>query len=249
MERKIILWYIDMTADELKCEFCRNVFDLPELRNRTGIFRDRTYAGFKLSKMLVEFRDSDALVCGIPAGGVPVAAPIAKELNLDLDVVVVSKLTLPWNTEVGYGAVAFDGTLKINPVLKSQMGLNSGEIEKDVALTTKKVQRRFKEFRGDKTFPNLENRRVILADDGIASGFTMMVAIESVKNKGAKEVMVAVPTAPLQALEKISSEVDRIYCANIRGGPAFAVADAYQTWYDVEEKDVITILKDFNLKD
>ncbi len=77
----------------------------------------------------------------------------------------------------------------------------------------------------------------------------MMVAIESVKNKEAKDVMVAVPTAPLQALEKISSEVDRIYCANIRGGPAFAVADAYQTWYDVEEEDVITILKDFNLKD
>ena len=185
---------------------------------------------------------------GYPLVGFQLQPPCTG-IKHDLDVVVVSKLTYPGIQRWEYGAVAFDGTLKINPVLKSQMGLNSGEIEKDVALTTKKVQRRFKDFRGDKTFPNLENRTVILVDDGIASGFTMMVAIESVKNKEAKDVMVAVPTAPLQAIEKISSEVDRIYCANIRGGPAFAVADAYQNWYDVEEEDVITILKDFNLKD
>jgi Predicted phosphoribosyltransferases len=176
-----------MTTDELKCEFCRNVFDLPELRNCTGIFRDRFDAGLKLSKMLVDFAGSDAVVFGIPAGGVPVAAPVAQELNLALDVVVVSKITLPWNTEVGYGAVAFDGTVKINPVLKAQMGLTPEEIEKDVVQTTKKVQRRFKEFRGDKPFPDLKKRPAILVDDGIASGFTMMVAVDAVKSKGAKK--------------------------------------------------------------
>lgn len=238
-----------MTTDELKCEFCGNVFDLPELRNCTGIFRDRSNAGLKLSEMLVDFDGSDAVVFGIPAGGVPVAAPLAQQLNLTLDVVVVSKITLPWNTEVGYGAVAFDGTVKINPVLKAQMGLTQEEIEKDIAQTTKKVQRRFKQFRGDKPFPDLEKRPAILVDDGIASGFTMLVAVEAVKSKGAKEVIIAVPTAHLQALEKVSPMVERIYCANIRGGPAFAVADAYQTWYDVEEEEVIGILKDFNLKD
>lgn len=234
-----------MTTDKLKCEFCRNVFDLPELRNSTGIFRDRLDAGLKLSKMLVDFAGSDAMVFGIPAGGVPVAAPVAQELNLILDVVVVSKITLPWNTEVGYGAVAFDGTLKINPVLRAQMGLTPEEIEKDIVQTSKKVQRRFKDFRGDKPFPDLEKRTAILVDDGIASGFTMMVAVEAVKNKGAKEVIIAVPTAPLQALEKLSPEVERVYCANIRGGSGFAVADAYKTWYDVEEEEVIKILKDY----
>lgn len=238
-----------MTTDELKCEFCRNIFDLPELRNCTGIFRDRPDAGLKLSEMLADFAGSDAVVFGIPAGGVPVAATVSEELNLTLDVVVVSKITLPWNTEVGYGAVAFDGTVKINPVLEAQMGLTPEDIEKDVALTTRKVQRRFKEFRGDKPFPDLEKRPAILVDDGVASGFTMLVAVEAVRSKGAKEVIIAVPTAHLQALEKVSSMVERIYCANIRGGLAFAVADAYQTWYDVEEDEVIDILKHFNLKD
>ncbi len=232
-----------MTTDELRCEFCRNIFDLPELRNRTGIFRDRPHAGLKLSEMLADFEDSDAVVLGIPAGGVPVAAPVARELKLALDVVVVSKITLPWNTEVGYGAVAFDGTVKINEALKTQMGLTQEEIEKDVVQTINKVKRRFKDFRGDKPFPDLQKHPAILVDDGVASGFTMLVAVEALIKKGAKEVIIAVPTAHLQALEMVSSNVDRVYCANIRGGPGFAVADAYQTWYDVEEDEVIDILK------
>lgn len=236
--------YEDMT-DELKCEFCRNVFDLPELRNCTRIFRDRLDAGLELSKMLADFEDSNAAVFGIPAGGVPVAAPIAWKLKLILEVVVVNKITLPWNTEVGYGAVAFDGTVMINETLKAQMGLTQEEVEKDIVQTTEKVQRRCKDFRGDKPFPDLENRPAILVDDGVASGFTMLTAVEAMKLKGASRIIVAVPTAHLQALEKIAPEVERIYCANVRGGDGFAVADAYQTWYDVEEEEVIDILKDY----
>ncbi len=229
----------------MTCEFCRDIFDIPELRNCTRMFRDRQHAGLKLSKMLIDYKDSDAIVYGIPAGGVPVAAPLARKLNLPLDVVVVSKMTLPWNTEVGYGAVAFDGTVKVNEVLKAQMGLTTEEVEKDVAQTLSKVQRRFKEFRGDKPFADLEDRLAILVDDGIASGFTMLVAVEALKYKGARNVVVAVPTAHLNVLEKISEEVDRVYCANIRGGEGFAVADAYKTWYDVEEWEVRKILKDY----
>ncbi len=230
-------------TDELVCEFCNNIFDLPELRNSTGIFRDREHAGLKLSEMLMDYADSDAVVLGVPAGGVPVAVPIARKLKLILDVAVVSKITLPWNTEVGYGAVAFEGTVKLNEDMISQMGLSRQEIEEDIGKASNKVQRRFKNFRGEEPFPNLQNRTAILVDDGIASGFTMLVAVEALKNKGASKVIVAVPTAHLQALEKISPEVDSIYCANIRGGLGFAVADAYQTWYDLEEAEVIDILK------
>ncbi len=235
----------DMTTDELKCEFCGNVFDLPELRNSTGIFRDRSDAGLKLSEMLADFADSDAVVFGIPAGGVPVAAPVAKELDLTLDVAVVSKMTLPWNNEVGYGAVAFDGTVMINEDLKEQVELTPEEVQRDIDQTTEKVQRRCRDFRGDKPFPDLENRPAILVDDGVASGFTMLVAVEAVKKKGASEIVAAAPTAHLHALEKISPEVNWIYCANVRGGRGFAVADAYQTWYDVEEYEVMNILKGY----
>jgi predicted phosphoribosyltransferase len=228
---------------ELKCEFCKNIYDLSELRNRSRIFRDREEAGSVLAGMLLDYGDSDALVLAIPAGGVPVAASLARELELDWDMAVVSKITLPWNTEVGYGAVAFEGTVKLNNELVSQIGLTLEEIEEDVEEAKRKVQRRFKKFRGDKPFPNLKKRPVILVDDGVASGYTMLVAVEALKNKGATNIIIAVPTAHLKALERVAEKVNRVYCANIRGGWGFTVADSYQTWYDVEEEVVMNILK------
>jgi putative phosphoribosyl transferase len=221
-----------------------NVVEIPELRNLTGIFRNRVHAGTVLADMLISFIDTESIVLGIPAGGVPVAAPIASKLNLILDVAVVSKITLPWNTEAGYGAVAFDGTVRLNEDMVSQIGLTKDQINSGVENALNKVHRRFKEFRGDKPFPDTRNQNIILVDDGIASGFTMLVAVEAIKKIGANKIIVAVPTAHLKSLKIVAPEVDRIFCANIRGGWGFAVADAYKNWYDVDEQEVIEILKD-----
>ncbi|MGB7967999.1 MAG: phosphoribosyltransferase family protein [Methanobacterium sp.] len=222
-----------------------NVFEIPELRDRTNVFLNREHAGKVLSDMLLSFKNSDTTVFGIPAGGVPVAVPIASNLGLDLDVAVVSKITLPWNSESGYGAVAFDGTVKLNSEVVSQIGLTEDEIKKGIENVTNKVKRRFKEFRGIKPFPFTKDRNVILVDDGIASGFTMIVAIEALKNTGANKIIVAVPTAHLKSLKLITPKVDTIFCANIRGGWGFAVADAYKNWCDVEEDEVISILDEY----
>ncbi|MCI0591604.1 MAG: phosphoribosyltransferase, partial [Gammaproteobacteria bacterium] len=105
-----------------------NVTDLPALRGRTHVFTDRNDAGRVLAEMLECSVDRNALVLGIPAGGVPVAAAIARGLRLPLDVVVVSKITLPWNTEAGYGAVAFDGTVHLNEQLVRGEGLLEQQI-------------------------------------------------------------------------------------------------------------------------
>jgi putative phosphoribosyl transferase len=223
-----------------------NLYDLKELRDLTGVFRDREHAGSVLWQMLSSYKNTDALIFGIPAGGVPVAASLASKLQLDLDVAVVSKITLPWTTEAGYGAVAFDGTVKLNQDMVSRIGLTSREIEEGIRKASSKVGRRFKEFRGDKSFPDIKDHPVILVDDGIASGFTMLVAVEALRNKGAGKLIITVPTAHLQALEKVVSQVDEVYCANIRGGWGFAVADAYQKWYDVTEEEVKEILKEFD---
>jgi putative phosphoribosyl transferase len=231
--------------DELNGNRYNNISDIPELRNRTGIFLDREHAGMVLSQMLISYKGSDAVVLGIPAGGVPVAAPIALKLGLDLDVAVVSKITLPWNTEAGYGAVAFDGTVQLNQEIVSRMGLTLDEIQKGTEKVSLKVERRFREFRGDKSFPDIKKRPALLVDDGIASGFTMLVAVEALKKRGASRIVIAVPTAHLQALEKVAPKVSEIYCANIRGGWGFAVADAYQNWYDVDDEEVSAILKEF----
>lgn len=222
-----------------------NFFDLPELRNQAGVFRDREHAGGVLSKMLEQYKNSDAVVFAIPAGGVPVGAAAAKNLQIPLDVAVVSKITLPWNTEAGYGAVAFDGTVLINQNIVSRTGLSENEIEKGIQKTLDKVKKRVMEFRKVKSPIPVENRPVILVDDGIASGFTMLVAVEALKNSGADEIIIAVPTGHLEAVKDIVPNVKAVYCANLRSEWAFAVADAYMKWSDVTEDEVIQILKKF----
>ncbi len=219
------------------------VTELPALRDRIRVFRDRTHAGEILAGMLDEYRSSRTLVMAIPAGGVPVAAVLARQLVLPLDVAVVSKITLPWNTEAGYGAVAFDGTTRLNSDLLLRLGLSKQEIEAGRAATTGKVERRVEKFRGKRPYPDLIMERVILVDDGLASGFTLLVGVEALKKSGAREIIVAVPTGSPNAVQRVAAEVDRLYCANIRGGWSFAVADAYERWTDVSEEEALRIFK------
>ena len=124
-----------------------NIFDLADLRERIHVFCDRDHAGRILAEMLPDEAVPGALVLGIPAGGVPVAAAMAKARCLKLDVAVVSKITLPWNTEVGYGAVAFDGTVQLNDAMLPQTGLTKVDIDTGIAATLAKVKRRVGELR------------------------------------------------------------------------------------------------------
>jgi predicted phosphoribosyltransferase len=194
--------------------------------------------------MLEEYRGSHALVMGIPAGGIAVAVEIARALRLPLDIAVVSKITLPWNSEAGYGAVAFDGTVMLNEELLSRLNLSNQEIQKGIKETGQKVVRRVTMFRGDRPLPDF-NRPVILVDDGLASGFTLRVAIKALRQAGARNVILAVPTAHSEAVQVILKEVEAIYCPNVRSGPSFAVADAYEQWSDVDEQEAIRLLLEF----
>ncbi len=220
-----------------------NVYDLPSLREKIRIFENRTHAGEVLSQMICEFENSNALVLAIPAGGVPVAKIMAVNLNLELDVAVVSKITLPWNTEAGYGAVAFDGTTRLNDSLVKRLRLNKPVIEAGINETARKVDHRTCLLRGKKPFPILSKRTVILVDDGLASGFTMRVAVEAIKKHRPEKIMVVSPTGHLESIGAIAREVEALYCANIRSGISFAVAEAYRRWTDVSEDDVMKILK------
>jgi predicted phosphoribosyltransferase len=217
--------------------------ELAGLHNRVRVFRDRAHAGAILAGMLAGFRDSAALVLAIPAGGVPVAAELARRLGLPIDVAVVSKLTLPWNTEAGYGALAFDGTLRLNDDLVAHAGLTASEIDAGRARAAEKVARRVRALRGDRPFPALRERIVILVDDGLASGLTLCVAIEALRHQGAAHIVVAVPTAHAESLQPIAAMVDTLYCPNVRAGLSYAVADAYEEWRDVEENEAARLLR------
>jgi putative phosphoribosyl transferase len=220
-----------------------NIIELPELHDRTRVFRNRQHAGEVLAGMLSTDGKSDAIVLAIPAGGVPVAVPIAERLHIPLDVAVVSKITLPWNTEAGYGAVAFDKTMHLNEDFLPRLGLTEEEIQQGIDQTTKKVLRRAKKFRGDWPFPDLSKHSAILVDDGLASGFTLLVAVQALRNAGARHVCVAIPTAYESSLQRVAPEVEAVYCANIRGGLSFAVADAYAQWADVAEEEAIALYR------
>lgn len=222
------------------------VVEVPELHNRARVFRDRTHAGSVLAGLLEHLRGTDAVVLAIPAGGVPVAAEVALQLGLPLDLAVVSKITLPWDTESGYGAVAFDGTVRLNHPLIEALGLTPGAVQSGIARTKAKVERRVRELRGDSALPDVAKRTAVLIDDGLASGFTLLTAVDVIRRLGAKEIIVGVPTAPARTAARVSGEVDALYCPNICDGSRFAVADAYQAWGDIEEATVLEILRYFS---
>jgi len=220
------------------------IFDLLKLRNRVRVFRDRASAGKVLADMLEEYRGSSALVMGIPAGGMAVAVEIAKDLHLALDIAVVSKITLPWNSEAGYGAVAFDGTVMLNEELLSRLNLSKQEVQTGIKKTGQKVARRVTMFRGNRPLPDFR-RPIILVDDGLASGFTLRVAIKALRQTDATNITLAVPTAHSESVQIVLEDVEAIYCPNLRSGLSFAVADAYEQWSDVNEQEVIRILQEF----
>jgi len=215
------------------------VRELPELRDRVRVFADRADAGAVLARLLAGEVQPTALILAVPAGGVPVAAAIATALRLPLELAVVSKVLLPWDTEAGYGAVAFDGTIRINEPLVEALGLGRATVEAGLAATRRRVEQRVERLRGGRPFPDLRGREALLVDDGLASGFTMGVAVEALRRAGAGTVRVAVPTGHFEAVARLAPLVETLFCANIRGGRRFAVADAYRNWRDVDEEEVL----------
>lgn len=216
--------------------------ELEPLRDRSHVFRDRAHAGEVLAEMLSAYAASEATVFAIPAGGLPVAAPISRRLGLPLDVAVVSKITPPWNSEIGYGAAAFDGSVLLNEPLIASLEISQEEIRKGIEQTLRKVRRRVEAFRGTTEAPQVANRTVILVDDGLASGFTMRGALAALQGAGASRLLVAVPTGSERTVAALVPAVDALYCANVRGGIRFAVAEAYEAWCDVDEAEALGLL-------
>ncbi|HSS65871.1 MAG TPA: phosphoribosyltransferase family protein [Gammaproteobacteria bacterium] len=213
------------------------------LRDRAPVFADRADAGRHLAGMLNDFRGSHALVAAIPAGGVPVAVEIAAGLGLELEVLPVSKILLPWNTESGFGAVAFDGSAWVSQAAVQRFGISPDAVERSTAQARSKVEHRLTLLRGDRPLPKLAGRTVLIVDDGIAAGSTMRVAVAALRQLGAEKVVVAVPTGHASSVAAIAELADETWCANVRGGSSFAVADAYEHWYDLSDGEIAELLE------
>jgi predicted phosphoribosyltransferase len=212
------------------------------LRDRTRVFRDRTDAGRRLAAWLTGYQGRDVRLFAIPAGGVPVAAEIARSLGLPLDLIIVRKIQLPWTTEAGFGALDPEGRAIFNEELVVHFHLSPQAIEAQVQKTLATLKEREARLRGGKPYPELAGRPVIVVDDGLASGYTMRAALRFLQEKGAGDLIVAVPTGSQGTVQALLPHVDLLVCLNLRGGWSFAVADAYENWYDLTEKEVLAIL-------
>ena len=214
------------------------IIDDSGLRSKTHMFKDRCEAGRLLASILRRRPHEDSLVLAIPSGGVPVGYCVAEQLKIPLDIVVVRKIPVPGNPEAGFGAVALDGTVALNERLVDELGLDQETISRLAASRLREIEERLEKFRGDRKPADLYQKDLILVDDGLASGYTMLVAVRSLKKHDPRSVTVAIPTAHSEALRLVASEADEVYCLNVRSGFLFAVADAYVDWYDLDDREV-----------
>ena len=222
------------------------IIEMKELRNKNYVFRDRVHAGELLASRLKPYigKDSkDSIVLAIPSGGVPVGNTIAKELGLQMDLIIVRKLPIPYNTEAGFGSMSWNGEVKLNEKLVYQLQLSDSDIDPIIADVKRELDKRMEIFRGKRPFPELKNKTAIIVDDGLASGYTLLAAISSVKRLSPAKIIVAVPTASKNAIDLVAPYVDEIFCLNIRETSIFAVADAYKEWHDLTEQEVLKILR------
>ena len=209
------------------------------LRDQNRIFEDRADAGRKLAAFIRErVRIENGIVCAIPAGGVPVGIEIALAAGFPFTVAIVRKIQIPWNTEVGFGAVTWDGRVFLNEPFVTRLGLTKKEIEAAIEKTRENVRARHEKYTRDRQMPPVEGKDVIITDDGLASGYTMYAAVQAIRSGSPRKVIVAVPTGSPGAIALLKPETDCLVCLNIRTTYSFAVADAYQHWHDLSDEEI-----------
>jgi len=207
-----------------------------------ALYRDREDAGEILAGRLEGYRGRRTVVLAIPNGGVPVGLRVRDRLGADFGLVVVRKLHIPWNREAGFGAVAPDGTVAFNEPLRRSLGLTQEEEQAVIEEEVEAIRKRMRTY-GVRDLPPLGGRVAILVDDGLASGYSMAVACRFVRARGPDRIVVAVPTASMSAMRLVQSYADEVVCPDVRGGPVFAVADAYERWRDLEDEEVRELLE------
>ena len=215
------------------------------LRDRAPVFRDRDDAGTQLGRYLATFPGlDDPLACPIPAGGIPVGIAVAGALGCPVLPVIVRKIQIPWNTEAGFGAVTWDGRVFLNKDLVSQLHLTPEQVDAATAKALGNVRERVQRFKTVEPPPDPAGRSCIIVDDGLASGYTMAAACQALRPLKPRRIIVAVPTGSLSAVRRVAELAEEVICLNIRSGPSFAVADAYEEWCDLSERDAIRMLRE-----
>lgn len=209
------------------------------------LFRDRTAAGAELARALEQYHARSGvrpLVLGIPRGGVPVAAEVARQLEGDLDVVVARKLGSPISPELAIGAVTANGGRYVNEQIIHGLGVTPEYLERVTAEQTEEARRREARFRGRRPRLEAEGRVVIVVDDGLATGATMRAAVRSVRMQRPARLIVAVPVGPVATCTELRQEADEVVC-RFQPEPFWAVGLYYEHFEPTEDAEVQRILR------
>jgi len=210
------------------------------------LYNDRYDAGEKLAELLAEYKGKENRIIAIPNGGVPVGASLVRKLGGKLSLLIVRKLQIPYNPEAGFGAVTMDGTVIFNKRILSYINLTRHQVDQIISKTRAEIYDRMQFYHID--YSNLRkeisNKTVILTDDGLASGFTMIAAIKSIKNYEPDKIIVAVPTTPKTSFDLVSNYADQVICSDIKDVRIFSVASAYKNWYDLDKDEVLNIINE-----
>ncbi|HEY9804616.1 MAG TPA: phosphoribosyltransferase [Leptolyngbyaceae cyanobacterium] len=206
------------------------------------LFKDRTAAGQVLAQKLADYANRpNVLVLALPRGGVPVGFEVAQALNAPLDVLIVRKLGVPENEELAMGAIASGGVRILNQSIVEQVQIPDEVIARVAAQQQRELERRETMYRGDRPFPDLKDKIVILVDDGLATGATMWAAIIAVRQKQPQEIVVAVPVAAPETCEEICSKVEKVICANTPS-PFYSVGMWYEKFSQTTDDEVRELL-------
>jgi predicted phosphoribosyltransferase len=205
-------------------------------------FPDRTNAGRRLAELLSHLAEApDAVVLALPRGGVPVAAEVARALQLPFEVFVVRKLGVPGHEELAMGAVASGGIRVLNRDVLAAAGLSEQAVDEVTRRELETVQRQEELYRGPRRSRPLERRTAILVDDGLATGATMRAAVDALRSRAAGRIVVAVPVAPPQTVDALAREVDELVCL-LEPDPFTAVGLWYEDFSPVSDEQVRGLL-------
>lgn len=194
------------------------------------VFLDRKDAGEKLSSVLEKFKNEEVIILAIPRGGLEIAYDTIKKFHFQWDLIIPRKIGAPQNKEVAIGAVSVDGSYLVDDYYVKMLHISQEYIEQEVSEQTYEIKRRMREYRGKDTFPEVKNKTAIIIDDGIATGFTILAAIKSVKKQGAKKIVLAVPVGPKEKIEKFKELVDEVICIHIPEN--FSAVGVYYTNFE-----------------
>jgi predicted phosphoribosyltransferase len=207
-------------------------------------FRDRAEAGRELGERLAEKYTGrqDVLVLALPRGGVVVGREVADRLDAPLDVLVVRKLGFPGQSELAMGAIASGGVRVLNEALLDQTGVSQALVDTVVARERVELERRELLYRGDRAAPDVTGKTVLVVDDGLATGSTMLAAVQALRSLRAGRVVIAVPTAPRQTCEALEDMADEVICLR-QPDPFYAVGLSYEDFTEVSDDDVRALLE------